>query len=215
MSATTESPAEQDVQIDQRIVLPGVTYADYEAILRMRGDRSGVRVTFWNGSLELMSPSRPHERIAEMLGHLLMSYALERDVAFNSYGSWTLRTDVEDESSRAGAEADKCFIIGGGDEDKSRPDLAIEVVWTHGGIDKLEVYARLGVPEVWFWNRSRITVHRLGENGYATAERSELLPDIDLAKLAKLAERTDQVPAVREWREHLRRPADSAGDVEA
>jgi hypothetical protein len=35
--------------------------------------------------------------------------------------------------------------------ERDRPDIAIEVIWTSGGIDKLEVYRKLGVREVWYY----------------------------------------------------------------
>ncbi|MEO8840288.1 MAG: Uma2 family endonuclease, partial [Kofleriaceae bacterium] len=66
------------------------------------------------------------------------------------------------------------------------PDLVIEVVWTSGGLDKLEVYRRLAVSEVWFWKDDRFTVHVFGPSGYALRERSAQLPDLDLALLASL-----------------------------
>jgi len=69
-------------------------------------------------------------------------------------------------------------------EQPARPDLAIEVVLTSGGIDKLEVYRGLGVGEVWFWRRGEITAYVLREGGYAQVPRSEVLPSIDLGTLA-------------------------------
>jgi Uma2 family endonuclease len=55
---------------------------------------------------------------------------------------------------------DECYIVGP-DQNKEVPDLALEVVWTSGGLDKLEIYRRLGVGEVWIWKDGRITVHAL------------------------------------------------------
>ena len=45
--------------------------------------------------------------------------------------------------------------------DKNVPDLVIEVVVTSGGINKLEVYRRLQVPEVWFWENEEFSVYHL------------------------------------------------------
>ena len=36
-------------------------------------------------------------------------------------------------------------------EEDGVPDIAIEVVVTSGLVDKMAVYAGLGVPEVWLW----------------------------------------------------------------
>ncbi len=62
--------------------------------------------------------------------------------------------------SQSGLKPDECYLVG--DQDKAVPVLAIEVVWTSGGIDKLEIYKRLGVGEVWFWKASRIEVQSCG-----------------------------------------------------
>ena len=53
-----------------------------------------------------------------------------------------------------GVEPDECYVFGDA-PDPERPDLAIEVVWTRGGIDKREIYRALGVRELWFWRRGQ------------------------------------------------------------
>jgi len=97
------------------------------------------------------------------------------------------------------------------------PDLAIEVVNTSGGVDKLEIYRRLKVAEVWFWQKGRFWVHRLKERRYAQVDRSEVLPDLDLKELARVVTATDparQTEAVRAWREALREDARRAAGRE-
>ena len=63
------------------------------------------------------------------------------------------------------------------------PDIAIEVVHKHG-IEKLDVYSGLGVPEVWFWEDEQLTPYLLREGAYHHSEGSALLPDLDLAELS-------------------------------
>jgi Uma2 family endonuclease len=62
----------------------------------------------------------------------------------------------------------------------------VEVVWTSGGLDKLEIYRRIGVPEVWFWIQGTISVHRLVDDAYTKVETSALVPGLDLKLLARL-----------------------------
>lgn len=69
---------------------------------------------------------------------------------------------------------------------KPRPDLAIEVVWTSGGIDKLVVWQRLDVPEVWFWENHEITVYVLQSSGYIKFARSPRFPGLDVVALEAL-----------------------------
>ena len=84
------------------------------------------------------------------------------------------------------------------------PVLAIEVAWTHGGLDKLEIYARLGVGEVWFWRKGKIEVHVLRGEAFEPLERSALLPDLDLDQLASFLDAEHQTQAVRAYRAALR-----------
>jgi Uma2 family endonuclease len=89
--------------------------------------------------------------------------------------------------------------------DVDRPDLAIEVIWTAGGLDKLEAYAKLGVREVWHWRRGRISVHVLRGGRYRRASGSKVLPGIDLDQLASFLDRESTSAAIRAYRAALRR----------
>lgn len=190
--------AHEPVDHDGIVVLHGVSWAQYETILGIRGDRSVPRVCYLAGELELMSPSRNHVRIKAMFGRLLSVWAEERGVALNAYGSWTLKREAD----ARGAEPDDCYVVG--DRDAEVPDLAIEVVWTSGGLDKLAVYAPLGVREVWTWREGRLSVHVLRGGSYVATPRSEVLAGIDLALLLRFVDRTDQTAATRAYREALR-----------
>lgn len=183
---------------DQRIFMRGVTWSEYECLLAIRGDRAGLRIAYLKGDLEIMSPSIDREAIKTTIGRLLEAYAEERGHSLNGYGSWTLKSAPKER----GVEPDECYILG--IERKASPDLAIEVVWTHGGLDKLEIYRGLGVREVWMWRNEVIEVYQLREGAYALAPRSGLLPELDLAFLASFLDLPDQTQAVREFRAALR-----------
>jgi Uma2 family endonuclease len=148
MVAAANIPAGEYVPTaDHRIVLAGATWEHYELELAMRGEKSVPRFAYLEGALELMSPSRDHERITSYLGRLIEVYAEHADIELSPYRSWTLKA-----GRTAGGEPDECYIVGA-DQSKDRPDLVIEVIWTSGGIDKLAIYQRLGIDEVWFWDR--------------------------------------------------------------
>lgn len=183
---------------DQRVVLHDVSWADFELILQIRGDHGGVRLAYLNGVLELMSPSVDHEGVKKTLARLLEAYAEQRGLFFNGFGSWTLKR-----ATRARAlEPDECYSLTAGRP--SQPDLAIEVVWTSGGIDKLEIYRGLGIGEVWFWREGVIEVHVLVDDRYERRERSVLLPDLDLVELARYIDPQNQTESVRRYRQTLR-----------
>lgn len=169
---------------DHRIIMSNRSWTDFESLLAIRGERSAPRMAYLDGVVEIMSPSRDHERIKSMLGRAVEAYCLERGIDISPFGSWL----VEQRVKEAGAEPDECYIFGGDPKAKSWPDLVIEVVWTSGGIGKLEIYRRLGIREVWFWEDSSISVHVLVGSSYEARTRSECLPDLDLSFLCELAD---------------------------
>jgi len=201
MIASAELRDRDNVRHEDHFVhLDGVTWADYERLLEIRGDHSAPRITYLEGTLEIMSPSASHESIKSMIGCLVEVWCLERDIEFTTYGSWTLKN----RRAKRGAEPDECYVFGSVAA-KKRPDLAIEVIWTSGGIDKLEVYRKLGVPEVWIWDAERIVVYRLRGERYAATARSVVLRGIDLEELASFIDRPTTSRAIRDYRAALKR----------
>lgn len=183
---------------DHIVVLRGATWADYQRMLELRGDHSAPRIAFLEGNLEIMSPSRTHESIKSFIGCLVEVYCLARGIEFNTYGAWTL----EDKEAERGAEPDECYVFGEVPS-PTRPDLAIEVVWTSGRIDKLQIYRKLGVREVWYWRKGVITPYALRGDRYEAIAASDVLPGIDLAQLASLLDRPTTSQAIREYRAAL------------
>lgn len=190
---------------DHRVTLPDATWADYQRILEVRGERSRPRVSYLEGVLQLLSPSRRHEIVASMLGRLVEAWALETGFDLTPYGRWTL----ESKEAERGAEADECYVVGDVPDPKI-PDLALEVVVTSGGLDKLEIYRKLGVREVWFWRDGVVTLHALRGERYEALERSEVLPGIDLPLLLPFVDVQPMTRAVREYRAVLRGGASRA-----
>ena len=185
---------------DELEVRHGVSWTDFEQYLVDKDERVVPRVTYLDGVLELVTPSRGHEKQAAWVGRLVEVYAIERGVELSAFGSWTLK----DRLRRAGAEPDECYILGQDPEEKlARPHLVIEVQWSRKGIDKLEVYRRLAVGEVWFWENGTIAVYVLGEAGYARSAHSACLPDLDLDLLRSFLDRPSMTAAMRDFRAAL------------
>lgn len=84
-----------------------------------------------------MTPSRDRERLKKTLARLLEAYAEEAGIELEGYGSWTLKAQDQER----GIEPDECYSIGS----SQKPDLALEVIWTTGGLDRLDIYRRLGI----------------------------------------------------------------------
>lgn len=176
-----------------------VPWADYEGYLALRGERSAPRIAYLDGTLELMSPSKQHERFKSYIGRLIEAYALERGLELSPYGSWTLRNGPKE----AGIEPDECYLVGS-DQERETPDLAVEVVWTSGGIDKLEIYRRLGVAEVWFWKDGALTIHALEGDRYEARARSRFFPGLDTTLVLRCLDLPSVTQAVRTFVEALR-----------
>jgi len=191
-----------DAQEDQHVVLHGMAWQDFEALLAIRGDRAGVRMYYLDGAIEIMSPAKTHEDRKKTLARLLELWAVELDVDINGFGSWTLKKEIEE----AGAEPDECYILGRS-TDKDVPDLAIEVEWSRAtGLVKHEIYRRLGVRELWTLDKnSQLVVRVLERTAYVKRAKSKLLPGLDLAWLLSFAEIEPQSRAVRALRDALRK----------
>jgi Uma2 family endonuclease len=186
---------------EQRIVLAGVTWQQYDTLVSLFINQfPALRMTYLEGTLELMTTSPEHERFKTIIGRLLEAYAEERDLDLNGYGSTTFRR----EAAARGLEPDECYCLG---ELQEVPDLAIEVALTSGGIDKLSVYQGLGVKEVWFWQNQGFSVYVLGQTGYVDCDRSQLLPGLDLQLLSSFIDTAHQTPSVKAYRQALRTQA--------
>jgi len=179
---------------DSIVVLHDVSWDDYERLLAIRGDHSAPRISYLEGEVEIMSPSRDHEVIKSYIGRLVEMWCIDRGIELTPVGSWTIKKKAK----RRGAEPDECYIFG--TDERERPHLAIEVEWTHGGIDKLAIYEELGVDEVWYWRKGIIEVYVLSDRKLVPSERSRLLPDLDLELLASMLDRETLTQAVRDFR---------------
>ena len=177
-----------------RFVIDGLSWDQYVAISAALGERVGLHLTFLDGRLELLSPSRAHERHKATIGRLLELWATVSGARLHATGS----TNYRDDATERGLEPDECYYVGDAREDA--PDIAVEVLLSSGGLPKLEIYGSLGVREVWFWMRVAFEVYALGDDGdYAAIERSTLLPGLDLDALAAHVIIPDQAEAARLW----------------
>lgn len=166
---------------EQRFVLYGVPWWTYVALRDALDDHAGLKLTYLEGALELMSPSTLHEDAKKIIARLLEVWAMERDVDLRGFGGATFRR----EARQRGLEPDECYKLGKL-EDDGVPDIAIEVIVSSGIVDKMAVYAGLGVPEVWVWRpgAEAIAVNRLAGGAYEPRGRSEVLPELELAELS-------------------------------
>jgi len=174
------------------VVIDGVRWLTYQALLDDVGDRR-IRLTYDRGTLEIMAPQFRHESYAGALGQLVKVLAATAKVRVKSAWSTTFRR----EDLERGLEPDRCFYIGNLlavlgklEIDLSTdppPDLAIEIDILSSCLDRLGIYAVLGVPEVWRFDGEHFEVLlRRDEAGYDTAAASRTFPTLPIAEVAKL-----------------------------
>jgi Uma2 family endonuclease len=188
-------------QTEQGMVIRGVSWKQY-VILRELLDTPGLRMTYCEGVLELMSPSRNHERWKTMAARLIELYAFLLRWPLIGYGSTTFRSEAKER----GVEPDECWRVGSIMKDGEIPDIVLEVIHASPILDKLYVYDGLEVPEVWLWKNGAFELYLRhgGEGGYGRIERSSLLPELDFALLASFVTREDQDVALHEFADAVR-----------
>ncbi|MBE9028769.1 Uma2 family endonuclease [filamentous cyanobacterium LEGE 11480] len=158
---------------------------------------TGARLTYLDGYLEIMSPpSEAHEVPKKTIAQLLEAYMRLKQIRFYGRGSTTIGL----KTLGARKEPDESYCIG---ERKQIPDFALEVTVTSGGIDVLEIYKRVGVSEVWFWEDGVILIYCLREAGYELVNKSELLPNLDIRSLEFHSRMADQYDAINAFIESL------------
>ncbi len=182
---------------ETRYLTNDVSWLQYETFLNKLGDSLKFRVKYLDGVLEIMSPSRNHERIKKRIAQLLEVYFEEKNILTYPTGSMTLKNQVK----RGGLEPDESYCI---HSDKEFPDLAIEVVVTSGGLDRLNIYQRLGVKEVWFWENEAISIYYLTDNNdYQLVKESVLLPELNLEIFLECLSLNNTLESVKKFRKYL------------
>ena len=186
---------------EEKFITSGVSWQMYEALLAKLEDNSHYRVTYLDEILEIVSPSIRHENIKKRLAILIERYLYLKRIRFNPMGSSTIKKQLK----QTGVEPDECYSLY---EQKNIPDLAIEVNITSGSIDKLELYRRLGVAEVWIWQFNRLRLYHLREEtpsefletyGYEEIKSSELLLELNIDLLEKCIQISDEIQAIDEF----------------
>lgn len=180
--ATAAARGVQPVGAEERFLLDGIPWWMYVALRDSLDENRNIRMTYLEGELELMSPSSLHEDAKKIIARLIEAWAVARRIDLRGFGSTTFRREAQ----RRGLEPDECYKLGKL-EAGAVPDIAIEVSVSNPLVDKLAVYAGLGIAEVWEWRPTTqtIAIHRLVGDRYELRIRSETLPDLDVAVLSR------------------------------
>jgi Uma2 family endonuclease len=173
----------------QRFQFTDVDWAFYETISRQLDDRH-VFATYHKGRLELVTVSPLHEVIVALLAAMVRALAEETGTPLGSAGSATLRRPDLNEA----VEPDSSFYIANAGRMRGKqtidlqtdppPDLAIEVEVTQRLGERKSIYRDLGVPEVWQYGATGLTILVNGSQGYVQVDRSPTFPHLSPQELS-------------------------------
>lgn len=197
--------------INQKLILQGVGWDFYERILEEFADSNALHFAYDDGFLEVEVPTPKHEFPNRILQDLVTFISVELGVDVVNAGSTTFRK----RSKAKGVEPDTCFYIQNESQIRGKleidlqkdppPDLAIEVDITSPSLNKLPIYAALGVPEVWLYKGNKVEFLKLVGAGYRKVEKSIALPLLSSEKATEFLQKglqessTKWFREVREW----------------
>ena len=196
MTLATATPIPQE----NRLLFKGLTWREFKVVEQLL-DQPGYRISFLDGTLEIQQmPGELHETVKKRIAALLELYLLMAGFDFKPTGSMTL----ENEASNVKREADESYKL---TPNSQRPDLAIEIVFSSGGIDKLEAYKRLKISEVWFWEDGVLQLYHLrnsnNEAYYEKISVSEAVSGIDLDLFCRCILIDNHVEAIKTFQKAL------------
>lgn len=185
---------------EEPLLFEGMTWREFKAIEQLL-DRPGYRLSFLDGLLEIRRmPGEPHETVKKRIAALVELFLLMAGFDFTPTGSMTLESEV----GAVKREAEESYKL---TPNSVRPDLAIEVVVTSGGIDKLAAYQRLTIPEVWFWEDGVLAIYSLLDDGtamrYERIPQSKVLAGLDVELLSQCILMSNHVEAIKVFRQSL------------
>jgi Uma2 family endonuclease len=191
------------------------TWATYQKVLALRGeDYPSMRITYDRGRLEVMTISSPHERLKYYLGRIIDALSEELGIEVVGQGHATVsRQDLD-----RGFEPDMWYYVQHAAAMRPRrvldfgrdppPDLAVEIEISRSVIDRLGLYAAMGVPEIWRHDGTNLTVlHLQPDRTYAERPASLAFPGFPLAQIGVViaeAEAAGSVQAFRNLRQWIR-----------
>jgi len=194
-------------------VLHGIDWRTYTRLLRAFEGRRRFRLTYDRGTLEIMSPLWEHERPAEVLGCFIVVLTEEFNLPRLAGRSVTLRR----RRKRRGLEPDHCYWIASAPRLQGKthldlrvdppPDLAVEIDVTRSSLDRMQIYAALGVPEVWRLSAAGLAFNVLQSGAYQVQPNSLAFPALAAADVAGFLARygqTDDTTLVRQFRDWVR-----------
>jgi Uma2 family endonuclease len=195
------------------IIIQGASWELYEMLLK-ETEQLHLRLVFDEGTLEIMSPRYDHEDVKKLLARMIEIMAEETDADIKSFGGATYRR----EDRRKGLEPDESYYFKSEPKIRGKrrldllrdppPDLAVEVDITSYTVDKLRVYAGLGIPEIWNWENGKMQFLLLRRGKYEARARSASFPFVTVSDVQRVIDQLEngrEKLIIREWRQWVRK----------
>lgn len=197
--------------VNQKLILQSIGWDVYERILREYENSNGVHFAYDDGVLEVEVPLFEHERPTEILRDLITTICIEREIDYINAGSTTFLKRAK----AKGVEPDTAFYIQNENQIRGLkkidldqdppPDLVIETDLTSPSLNKMPIYAALGVPEVWLYKGDKVTFYILYGGVFRETEHSLALPFLDNQTINDFLQKGMQASSskwireIREW----------------
>lgn len=206
-SAVSQSASQADPP--DRFLLREIPWELYEQLRASDANRH-VRMSYDDGELELMSPSQRHESIEIRFGLFLMEVASGLGLKCKPLGTTTLKKP----GLKKGKEADGCFYLANYERVRRKkidlsvdppPDLAVEVEISRSAVNSLNIYAALGVPEIWRFDGASFHIHhRQADGTYVELDHSPALPFLKPEEVVDWMIRGEAADDDVEWKDQVR-----------
>ncbi|MBW4488557.1 MAG: Uma2 family endonuclease [Trichocoleus desertorum ATA4-8-CV12] len=198
------------VTSEQRVVLDKISWQKFENILAELGADRTTRFAYHRGRMEMMNPHEEHERYRKLIESLLLVLADETYLKLVGFSSALLQQP----EVQCAIEPNACFYIshapqmlGKTNLDLSHdpvPDLVLDITFTSSTLDKLPIYAALGIPEVWCYTSNsdpvpeqQLTIYQLQNQQYFVSETSLAFNFLPAARVLEFIEQSDSLGLVQ------------------
>jgi len=194
-----------------RVLLKNITWKTYQSLVQEMESQSATRLTYDHGQLEIMTPLNSHENYKKLLGRFVEAATEELDIDILGLGSSTWSR----EDLAKGLEPDQCYYIQNERlvrelnqidlNEYPPPDLVIEIDITSSSINRMNLYAALGVPEVWRYDGKVLNIYGLEKGEYQVKDKSIALPILTPAEIVRFLNsrkemgETKLIRAFRQW----------------
>ncbi len=202
---------------EQRIILQNISWQTFKTMLAEMGDNRATRLAYDSGIVEIMTPLMPHENSNRLIEGLVIVLCEELGLEVKRTGSLTLtRDDLE-----RGGEPDSSYYIQNESLVRGKknidlavdppPDLVLEVEYSRSRIDKLQLYAAMGIPEFWRYNGNVLRIYQLQSGQYVELSQSPTFAPVLVSEIPRflIASRdVGEITCTRNFRNWVKKQLD-------